>query len=206
MRFQDNRRSEPDASAYRDAMSRMASAVHVATTDGPGGRAGFTASAVCSVSDAPATLLVCVNRSSSAHAAFSRNDALCVNTLGAGHQAIARAFGGRTPMDERFATGAWRELATGAPVLAGALVAFDCRIVARHAVGTHDVLFCEVQAIAEPVAVDALLYAGRRYRTLPRSMPDAPVQEKPAPVERMRFLRSDAPRACASAGAALLCA
>ena len=48
--------------AYREAMARLGAAVNVITTDGPGGRAGFTASAVCSVTDTPPTLLVCANR------------------------------------------------------------------------------------------------------------------------------------------------
>ena len=47
---------------YRDAMARLGAAVNVITTDGPGGRAGFTASAVTSVTDTPPTLLVCANR------------------------------------------------------------------------------------------------------------------------------------------------
>ena len=44
--------------AYREAMARLGAAVNVITTDGPGGRAGFTASAVCSVTDSPPTLLI----------------------------------------------------------------------------------------------------------------------------------------------------
>ncbi len=153
---------------YREAMSRLAGAVHLITTDGPGGRAGFTASAVCSVSDAPPMLLVCINRGSSAHGAFSRNESLCVSTLGADHEGLAALFGGRTDMERRFATGTWRTLRTGAPALADALVAFDGRIVARHAVGTHDVLYCAVEAVASVGEADALLYGERRYRRLPR--------------------------------------
>ncbi|NEU12842.1 FMN reductase [Methylobacterium sp. BTF04] len=156
-----------EAGAYRAAMAQIASAVHLVTTDGPGGRSGFTASAVCSVSDGPPTLLVCINRSSSAYAAVSANDTLCINTLGAHQTDVASAFGGRIPMDERFATAAWHRLVTGAPVLDGALIAFDCRIVGRHAVATHDVLFCEVVALAEAGDGDGLLYADRRYHTLP---------------------------------------
>ena len=49
---------------FRDAMSRLGAAVHVVTTAGAGGKSGFTATAVCSVSDTPATLLVCLNRRS----------------------------------------------------------------------------------------------------------------------------------------------
>lgn len=40
-----------DQQTFRDAMSCMGAAVNIITTDGPAGRAGFTASAVCSVTD-----------------------------------------------------------------------------------------------------------------------------------------------------------
>ena len=53
---------------FREAMSRLGAAVHVITTDGPSGKTGFTATAVCSVSDAPPTLLVCLNRGAHQHA------------------------------------------------------------------------------------------------------------------------------------------
>ena len=160
-----------DAPAYREAMTRVASAVHLVTTDGPGGRAGFTASAVCSVSDAPPTLLVCLNRSASAYPAFEANDSLCVNTLSADQLPLAEAFGGALPRAERFAAARWDRLTTGAPVLPGSLAAFDCRIVARHGVGTHEILICEVVALTQPPERDepeaSLIYAGRRYRALP---------------------------------------
>ncbi|MBW6425505.1 flavin reductase [Rhizobium sp. XQZ8] len=47
--------------SFRDGMSWLAAAVHIVTTDGPGGLAGFTASAVSSVTDRPPTLLVCLS-------------------------------------------------------------------------------------------------------------------------------------------------
>ena len=42
---------------FRDGMARLAGAVNVITTDGPKGFAGITATAVCSVTDQPPTLL-----------------------------------------------------------------------------------------------------------------------------------------------------
>ncbi|STR46597.1 flavin reductase RutF in pyrimidine catabolism pathway [Klebsiella oxytoca] len=42
-----------DKQSFRDAMAHVGAAVNIITTDGPAGRAGFTASAVCSVTDAP---------------------------------------------------------------------------------------------------------------------------------------------------------
>jgi len=66
---------------YRDGMARLAAAVHIVTTDGPAGATGFTASACCSVTDNPPTLLVCLNRFSQLHPIFQQNGVFCVNTL-----------------------------------------------------------------------------------------------------------------------------
>ncbi len=153
--------------AFRDAMAQLGAAVNIVATDGLHGRAGFAASAVCSVTDAPPTLLVCLQRGSSAYQAVSGNGVLCVNTLASGHEGLSQLFGGKTPMDQRFAAAQWSRLATGSPVLRDAKVAFDCRIARTVQVGTHDVLFCEVVAIelAQPGA-GGLFYADRRYRQL----------------------------------------
>ncbi|MFK8252724.1 flavin reductase [Ancylobacter terrae] len=151
------------ATHYRNAMARLGAAVNIVTTDGPAGRNGFTASAVCSVTDSPPTLLVCLNLGSSTRPAFERNGVLCVNTLAGGHVPLSNRFGGRTPADERFALGDWTTAVTGAPVLVGALEAFDCRIVNRVDVGTHAVLFCEVVALIEGPTREGLVYFDRRY-------------------------------------------
>ncbi len=71
-----------DKASFRDAMAHVGAAVNIITTDGPAGRAGFTASAVCSVTDTPPTLLVCLNRSASVWPVFSEHHTLCVNTTG----------------------------------------------------------------------------------------------------------------------------
>jgi flavin reductase len=152
--------------SFRDAMSRLVSAVNVITTDGPGGQAGFTASAVCSVTDAPPTLLVCLNRNASASPAVHENRVLCVNVLSEGQHEISSIFGGKTPMARRFAAARWCETETGAPMLEGALAAFDCRIVNSVEVGTHSVLFCEVVGLYESAMRKALLYFGRAYHGL----------------------------------------
>ena len=107
--------SSVDRQSFRDAMSRLGSAVHVVTSDGVAGRLGLTASAVCSVSDSPATLLMCINRSSQQNEPLKRNGVFCVNSL-AGHQRqfsdMFAGFGG-IEMHDRFAQGSWRQLLTG---------------------------------------------------------------------------------------------
>lgn len=151
---------------FRDAMARLGAAVNVVTTDGPAGRAGFTASAVCSVTDDPPTLLVCLNRSSRNNALFKENGVLCVNTLASDRAALSDAFAGKGGLDAegRFALARWSRLATGAPVLEeAAVVAFDCRITEVLEKGTHSVLFAEIEAIRQGEAGGALIYYGRDY-------------------------------------------
>ncbi|MEO8713426.1 MAG: flavin reductase [Acetobacteraceae bacterium] len=160
-----------DKQAYREAMARLGAAVNVIATDGPGGRAGFTASAVCSVTDTPPTLLVCANRANDSYPAFRVNRVLCVSTLTAAQQDISPLFAGLTEhtMEGRFDACEWDILATGAPMLRGAAVAFDCRIDQVVEVGTHDVFFCVVEAVSVGEVHEALIYLARGYHRLPHA-------------------------------------
>lgn len=151
---------------FRDAMSRLAAAVNVVTTNGPAGRHGMTASAVCSVTDRPPTLLVCVNRRSGSHQRFRDNGVLCVNVLAGHHQALSMHFATLADPDARFEHGHWTELATGAPVLADASAALDCRITQVSDVGTHGVFFCEVVGVSMAAQAGGLVWFDRTYHAL----------------------------------------
>jgi flavin reductase len=155
-----------DQAQFREAMSRLGAAVHVVTTAGAAGTAGVTATAVVSVSDQPATLLVCLNRRSQIAPILDVNRALCVNTLRAGADNIADVFAGRTKcsMAERFQSGTWSELATGAPALTDAVVAFDCRVIEVKSVATHNVVFAGVVAVRLGPPGPALVYHERAYK------------------------------------------
>ena len=156
--------------AYRDGMARLAAAVNVITTDGPAGRGGFTASAVCSVTDDPPTLLVCLHLSSRQNDFLRGNRVLCVNTLAAGQSQIATLFSTRElAMDQRFAAGDWSTLVTGAPVLEDAQASFDCRIVERLERGTHAIMICQVEQVRIGDHPEPLIYFARGYRRLGRT-------------------------------------
>jgi flavin reductase len=154
--------------AYRDGMARIASAVHVIATDGPAGRTGFTATAVTSISDAPPTLLVCLNRASASAARLVANGVFCVNTLAADQAGLAEDFAGRSGLhgEARFSHGVWTTLATGAPLLEGALASFDCRLVEVRDIATHHVLVGEVEAVRIGTAGESLVYLDRAYRSV----------------------------------------
>jgi flavin reductase (DIM6/NTAB) family NADH-FMN oxidoreductase RutF len=151
---------------FREAMSRLGAAVHVITTDGHAGKTGFTATAVCSVSDAPPLLLVCLNRGATSMPILRGNGVFCVNTLRAGDELIADTFAGRTKVarEARFDSGEWGKLATGSPALMSAVVAFDCRVIEIKAVASHDIYFGVVEAIHQGGPGAALVYHDRLYK------------------------------------------
>ncbi|TCZ65906.1 flavin reductase [Roseicella aquatilis] len=151
---------------FRDAMARLGAAVNIITTDGPAGRGGFTASAVCSVTDEPPTLLICMNRNATAAPRLKENGTVCVNVVTAAQKEAAMVFAGVTkcPMEERFLAGNWSRLATGAPALDGAIESLDCRVAEIVEKGTHLVIFAEVAAVRFGKMDEAgLIYFDRDY-------------------------------------------
>lgn len=153
---------------YREAMSRFAGAVHVITTDGPHGRRGVTVIAACSVSDDPPTILACLNRTKPENDCFAENGVFALNTLAWGQKDLADAFSGLTGLtqDQRFALGHWETVASGAPVLLGAVATLDCQLVEAKDFATHRILFGKVTGIRIGDSLDPLIYHHRAYRAL----------------------------------------
>lgn len=155
-----------DATQFKNAMSSLTSAVSIITTAGTAGRHGFTASAVCSVTDSPPTLLVCMNQSSRSHAHFLAHQKLAVNVLASQHEALSNAFASsQLSSEQRFALAEWTTLSTESPILKDALVSFDCEIEQIHNVGTHTILICPIVAIQQNQhpSDGALVYFNRAY-------------------------------------------
>jgi flavin reductase (NADH) len=163
--------TDPLRQQFRQAMAHLGAAVNVITTAGPHGRCGITASAVCSVTDTPPTLLVCLNRSSAMHSVFDGNRHVCINVLPASLENIARHFAGMTEltMEERFRLPVWDEGDHGVPVLHGALASLQGTIVEAKDVGSHAVMFVEVTEIRVRSDGDSLIYFDRNFHRVPRA-------------------------------------
>ncbi|GAM05010.1 flavin reductase family protein [Novosphingobium sp. MBES04] len=153
---------------FRTAMSRLGAAVSIITTDGPEGRFGMTASAVCSVSDEPASLLVCINRSARMNRYLKANGRFAVNVLTAAQEGHSRTFSDSAlTMDQRFeGCGPWIETG-GLPGLGEALAVLGCSVESVAEVGTHSVFFGTVEHLALGSEADGLAYFARRYHALP---------------------------------------
>jgi flavin reductase (NADH) len=157
-----------DQLAYRNALSLLPAGVSIITTNGPAGCCGLTASAVCSVTDSPPTVLGCVNRSSRSHAVLKANGHLCINVLRGDQQELAEHFAGMTnvPMSERFEWPIWDVGSHGLPVLRVALLQLQGRIVDVKDVGTHSVFFVEIETIGDRREGDSLVYFSREFHRL----------------------------------------
>ncbi|WP_180027880.1 flavin reductase [Acinetobacter sp. YH16032] len=153
-----------EATDFRNAMSLLTTAVNVITTTGEAGMHGFTASAVCSVTDTPPTLLVCMNQSSRSHVHFVENKILAVNVLSTQHEQLSNAFASsKLSSEDRFRLGDWIDLKTGSPILEDALVSFDCEIENIQQVGTHSIFLCRVTAVKQSNQEESLVYFNRAY-------------------------------------------
>ena len=151
-----------DAAAFKRGMRHLAASVTLITTRHGDLRGGLTATAVCSVSAEPPQILVCVNKTASAHDHIGESGFFCINILSPGHRKIAERFAGMDGVegDDRFCDmGDWSSLTTGAPVLKGCPVSFDCKLVTRVAAGTHTVYIGEIVDVALDPTATPLLYA-----------------------------------------------
>lgn len=154
------------ARQFKLAMRSLAGAVNIVTTTHAGHRHGLTATAVCSATAEPPTVLVCLNRHAATHGALAKSGVFCVNVLRAEDSELSNAFSGAQSGEGRFRSRDWTRLATGAPVLVDALAAFDCRVAKSLAHGTHTVFLGEVERILLGRKGEPLLYAGARYAKL----------------------------------------
>lgn len=153
---------------FRAAMANLSAAVNVVTTNGVSGRAGITISAVCSVTDTPPTLLVCVNQASYTHDIFRTNRRVAINVLGPQHEELAMHFAGATdmPMAERFQSSVWDHDRHGVPVLHNAAAVLVGDVGTEFTQGTHTVLFVEINHVTVHEEVGALLYFQRGFHQI----------------------------------------
>ncbi len=147
-----------DGARFRAGMRRLAGAVTLVTTSWNGVRQGLTASAVCSLTADPPSLLACVNKSASAHDPINEASSFAVNVLASDQSDLARVFSDSQRTAKRFDHGRWLVGLTGAPLLEGALVSFDCHIDQRISKSTHTIFIGAVKDVRVGPNPRPLLY------------------------------------------------
>ena len=138
---------------FRDAMASLSAAVNIITTEGDAGQCGITATAVCSVTDTPPSLMVCINANSAMNPVFQGNGKLCVHFAGMTGMA----------MEERFSLSCWQKGPLAQPVLKGSLASLEGEIRDVQAIGTHLVYLVEIKNIILSAEGHGLIYFKRRF-------------------------------------------
>src|SRR5678816_2160576 len=133
-----------DVQQFKVGMRTLAGAVNIITSLQAGHRYGMTATAVCSATADPPTVLACINKLATTHGAVAKSKAFCVNVLRAEDWELSTTFSGAQSGETRFKSRDWTRLATGSPVLIDSLVSFDCRVVKSLVHGTHTIFLGQV--------------------------------------------------------------
>lgn len=153
--------------SFVEGMSLLASQVSIVTTaDDAGVFAGLTATAVCSLTAEPASLIAAVNRETFLGSMVQRTGVFSVNVLAEDQAEVAKVFAGMTSRSgpDRFNVGEWFVGATGAPALEGTLARFDCRVDSMLARNSHWLLIGEVAEVSVHEApTTPLVYFSRDF-------------------------------------------
>ncbi len=151
--------------AFRLAMRNVASAVYLITASGPEGDVGMTATAACSLSFDPFSVLICVNRSASMFRTLVVSGRFVLNVLSAQDESIAAAFGSPAGRDDRFGAGDWYQLA-GMPALRSSLASIACHVADTKDFGTHRIFVGQVEQVDNRDGLAELLYCQGGFRGL----------------------------------------
>jgi flavin reductase (DIM6/NTAB) family NADH-FMN oxidoreductase RutF len=147
------------------ALRRLASAVAVVTCRDGEMRHAMTATAVNAMSMQPPSMIVCVNRSTSFHAAVSRADNFAINILHRSQVQISMGCGGKVHGEDRFHSAAWNE-ESGVPVLPDAQARIVCAKQDRFDYGSHTIFLGRVTSVGIHGEVDPLIYVDGHYAGL----------------------------------------
>lgn len=159
--------------AFISAMRNFPAAVNVVTTGSGEHRAGLTATAVFSLTAEPPQIAISINHSASAYRTLVESGFFGVSTLASNQETIARRFAGGAKGLARFEEGEWLKLATGAPLLAGAMVNIDCTTEQTIDFSTHTLFIGRVEALrAERTAKPLLFVDGNWASLLPATVRD----------------------------------
>lgn len=155
-----------DKEQFTTAMSRFPAAVTLIAAQTEHGPVGLMATAVCSLSADPPSLVLCINRSASAHDRIVECGGVGVSLIPEAHEVFATDFA-RSKGATRFAEAArWETLESGAFIYRGSPVAFDCRITKVVAAHTHSVIVTDIADIhlsGDEDASRCLLWHGRAF-------------------------------------------
>ncbi|MDG4793434.1 flavin reductase family protein [Micromonospora sp. WMMD1082] len=163
-----------DPLALRKAFGAFATGVTVITVGGPLPH-GMTANSFTAVSLDPPLLLVCVQRDAVMHRRLADHRHFGVSVLAAHQEDVARYFADRRrPLGrEEFAGVDWLPgPTTGSPLIAGALVHFECELRQAYDGGDHTIFLGGLLSMDRRLDDDVLLFLSGRFHQINQERSD----------------------------------
>ena len=115
-----------DIGAFWRTLGERPIGATLVTCDSAEGPNGFLGLSAAHVTANPPTMLVSIDKKTSALAGVLEKEHFAINFLPEGYAEMANAFGGKG--EKVFEEGKWDTLASGAPVYKEALGVFDCKV------------------------------------------------------------------------------
>jgi flavin reductase (DIM6/NTAB) family NADH-FMN oxidoreductase RutF len=137
----------------------------VVTGQSDSGPVGFLGLSAAHVTANPATMLVSIDRKTSALAGILSHRCFAINYLPANAEALANEFSGKggSTGASRFAEGEWATLGSGAPILKGALGVFDCLVDDVIDRGAVSIVIGRVVAVATNDGEPLISFRGKSW-------------------------------------------
>ncbi|MFN4090191.1 MAG: flavin reductase family protein [Alphaproteobacteria bacterium] len=149
-----------DPGSFWRTLGSRATGMTAVTADSDDGPVGFLGLSAAHVTASPPTMLVSIDRKTTALGGVLARRHFAVNFLDATAAHVAEAFGGRAGVSgaDRFVADEWTVLATGAPVHKAALGVFDCAVEEVIARGDISIVIGRVVAATARPDGDPLIF------------------------------------------------
>lgn len=127
----------------KQAFKKLGKSVCILSCFSDGQRHASVATAVCNVSNAPPSLLICLEKSASLAVLLLENSSFAVNVLGADQQGTLEHCM-QNQGAQRFGHGAWSTHTDQTPLLLGSQAIFCCRVAQVNSFETHYILTARI--------------------------------------------------------------
>jgi flavin reductase (DIM6/NTAB) family NADH-FMN oxidoreductase RutF len=161
-----------DAITFRAVLGRFATGVTVITTRAGGRAIGVTPNSFNTVSLDPPLVLWSLSLSAPSLPAFRAADRFAVSILAEDQRDLAARF--TAPSPEKFLDVPVRRGLEGLPLIEGAIVHVECRVVDRYPGGDHEIMLGAIDRLAHFEGEPLVFHRGRFSGLSGRDGPETP--------------------------------
>jgi flavin reductase len=154
------------ADELRGLLGRFPTGIAVVTVDAEGQQLGVTVGSLVGLSLEPPLVGFSISRQAAMHELLRQAGGCAISLLAAGQEWLAEHFARGVPPIAMWHGVATEPVASGAPLLAGAVGWLECRVADEVAAGTHTLFVCDVLRVEHGSDAPALARVRGAYRAV----------------------------------------